>query len=442
MATPNEMNGMKPALLLLAGYPATGKTDLSARIMARHPGQFEIISPDEVKEEVWDEIGFDSAADKTALEDVIWARYYERLDACMANRGSIISEYPFSDKQKDPLASLVARHGYRVLTIRLVGDPHVIYARSRQRDLSPRRHLGHLVSRFHRGDTLEDRSTADAFVSRELFLERCTTKGYQCFKLGALLELDATDLARIDYPGLLDQIDEFITGQTQGERYAQLMAGVNYTDEELASRIDYTSLKATVTRSEIDQLCADALRWKTASVCIAPSWVKHVHTQFSKLRICTVVGFPLGNSLSTTKAAEAAQSVELGAREIDMVVNLGWVRDREYNRVARDIACVREAIGDEITLKVIVETCYLSMEEKRTLIDLVGDSEADFIKTSTGFGTAGAQLDDVQLFAQHIHGRSKIKAAGGIRTRDDLCLFVHAGADRIGCSTPFEQLFH
>lgn len=194
-------------LILLAGYPATGKSYLMSEIIARHPGCFSTIALDDVKEEVWDEVGFDNADEKAALESEIYRRYYERLEAMLAAGVDVISDYPFSEKQRPRLSELAEHYGYAVVTVRLVGDPRVIYERSRSRDLEQSRHLGHLMNRYHKGDVLEDRLQAEGLVGLELFLDRCQNKGYQDFELGSLIEVDATDVRAIDYPSLLDQID-------------------------------------------------------------------------------------------------------------------------------------------------------------------------------------------------------------------------------------------
>lgn len=204
---------MKNTMILLAGYPATGKSYLADRIIERHPGAFTVVGIDDVKEQVWDEVGFDSAEEKAALEPGILERYYGLLDAAMAEGKQIISDYPFSDKQKARLAAVSEAHGYQVLTVRLVGDPRVIYERSRSRDLKQSRHLGHMMNHYHKGDVVKDRTKVDALVSLELFLDRCANKGYDKFQLGELIEVDATDVKAIDYPALLDRIDAVLDAE-------------------------------------------------------------------------------------------------------------------------------------------------------------------------------------------------------------------------------------
>lgn len=203
---------MSKPLILLAGYPATGKSYLTNMILKRHPDSFAVITPDDVKEQVWDEVGFNNAEEKAAVEIEVWRRYYAGLEQYCAKGTWIISDYPFSDKQKSHLAKIAESYDYRVLTVRLVGDPKVIYKRSYARDLSQSRHLGHLVTCYHNGDVLEDRTKADGLVTLEVFLDRCANKGYDRFQLGELIEVDATDVSTVDYPALLDQIDAFVAG--------------------------------------------------------------------------------------------------------------------------------------------------------------------------------------------------------------------------------------
>ncbi|MDR2740580.1 MAG: deoxyribose-phosphate aldolase [Treponema sp.] len=212
------------------------------------------------------------------------------------------------------------------------------------------------------------------------------------------------------------------------------------TDKEILSHIDHTLLKAFAGWEEIQTLCEEALRYGTASVCIPPSYVKRVKDRFPALNVCTVIGFPLGYNPEGIKAAEALRAVQDGASEVDMVVNIGDVKNGDFDRVSAEIRSVREAIGEGPILKVIVETCYLTEDEKINLCGCVGDGKADYIKTSTGFGTAGATIEDVRLFKKHIGGGVKIKAAGGVKTREDLERFIAEGADRIGTSSAVKLL--
>jgi len=211
-------------------------------------------------------------------------------------------------------------------------------------------------------------------------------------------------------------------------------------DSEILSRVDHTLLKMTASWEEIKILCDEAVRFKTASVCIPPAYVKSVFKEFGKdLVICTVIGFPLGYTYTSVKVNETSIALENGASEIDMVINAGDVKNGNYDLVLDEIKAIKKACGTQI-LKVIIETCYLSEEEKIRLCGIVTDAGADFIKTSTGFGTAGATIADVKLFKQHIGPKVKIKAAGGIKTRDDLEAFISAGADRIGTSSAVKLL--
>jgi deoxyribose-phosphate aldolase len=211
------------------------------------------------------------------------------------------------------------------------------------------------------------------------------------------------------------------------------------TNEEILSRVDHTLLKAAASWEEIKTLCDEALRCKTAAVCVPPCYVKPVHDKFTGLVIAAVIGFPLGYSVTAAKVLETKQAIADGASEIDMVINIGDVRNGYFDRVLEEIKAIKKACGDHI-LKVIIETCYLTEVEKIRLCKIVTEAGADYIKTSTGFGTAGATLADVNLFKEHIGPGVKIKAAGGVKTREDLEAFISAGADRIGTSSAVKLL--
>lgn len=200
---------MKKLLILLAGYPATGKTYLCNKIIQRF-GQFSVISPDEIKENIWNKKGFSNAKEKLESEDIVWQIYYQTLETDMQNETPIISDYPFSSKQHDKLKYLAEIYDYRVITFRLIGDIDILYQRSLQRDLNPERHLGHLVTCYYPGDTLEDRSQADGLVTEEIFRERCLNRGYDKFQLGTLCEIDVTDYNKVNYDAILDQMNKEI----------------------------------------------------------------------------------------------------------------------------------------------------------------------------------------------------------------------------------------
>jgi deoxyribose-phosphate aldolase len=203
--------------------------------------------------------------------------------------------------------------------------------------------------------------------------------------------------------------------------------------QQVFSHVDHTLLKAVSTWSQVEALCREAVDHGMATVCIPPSFVKRACEAFPALKVCTVIGFPLGYSTMAVKLYEAQQALQEGAAEIDMVVNLGDVKAGNFDAVTEEIAALKAAAGRKV-LKVIVETCYLTEQEKVALCHCVTKGGADYIKTSTGFGTGGATLDDVKLFANHIGPKVKIKASGGIRTREDLEAFLAAGADRLGAS--------
>jgi deoxyribose-phosphate aldolase len=203
--------------------------------------------------------------------------------------------------------------------------------------------------------------------------------------------------------------------------------------KNLWSYIDHTLLNPAASWEEIRVICSEGLEKKAASVCIPPSFVSRAREAFGGLNICTVIGFPLGYHTTRIKAEEAREAIALGAGEVDMVINLGDVKAGDFDAITREIAAVRDAAAGKI-LKVIVETCYLTEGEKITLCGCVTQAGADYIKTSTGFGSAGAVLEDVKLFARHIGPGVKIKAAGGISTLEELEAFINAGSSRIGTS--------
>jgi deoxyribose-phosphate aldolase len=205
------------------------------------------------------------------------------------------------------------------------------------------------------------------------------------------------------------------------------------TDLEMLSYVDHTVLKAVASWEEIKELCKEAVEYKTASVCIPPCYIKRVHEAFPTLNICTVVGFPLGYSVTESKVLETKKAILDGASEVDMVINLADVKNGEYSKVEKEIRELKQETGDKI-LKVIIETCYLTEEEKIAMCQAVTAAKADYIKTSTGFGTAGATLEDIRLFKEHIGPDVKIKAAGGVRTLEDLRAYIEAGCSRVGAS--------
>lgn len=199
------------------------------------------------------------------------------------------------------------------------------------------------------------------------------------------------------------------------------------------SHVDHTLLKPTATWEQITLICEEGLRWGMASVCIPPCFVKRAKEAYPALNVCTVIGFPLGYNPADVKADEARQAIAEGAGEIDMVVNLGDVKAGEFERVTAEIRALKKEAGDKI-LKVIIETCYLTDEEKIALCRCVTEGGADFIKTSTGFGTGGATLKDIELLKAHIGPGVRVKASGGIRTAEDILSYLQAGVDRIGAS--------
>ncbi len=203
---------------------------------------------------------------------------------------------------------------------------------------------------------------------------------------------------------------------------------------EILSKVDHTLLSQAATWDEIRAICDDGMKYHTASVCIPASYVKKAAEYVDgKLAICTVIGFPNGYSTTKAKCFEASDAVDNGAEEVDMVINIGWVKDKRWDDLLEEIKAVKAACRGRL-LKVIIETCLLTDGEKIRMCEIVSNSGAEYIKTSTGFSTAGATFHDVELFAQHVTNGVKIKAAGGISSIDDAEKFIALGASRLGTS--------
>jgi len=207
-------------------------------------------------------------------------------------------------------------------------------------------------------------------------------------------------------------------------------------NSEIFKLVDHTLLSPTATWQDILNICEEALQYGTASVCIPPSYVARVREQFGdKINICTVIGFPLGYSSTEAKLAE----LNCDANEFDVVINIGDAKNGHFDEITQELTILKAAIGSKI-LKVIIECCYLTQEEKFALCKCVTDSGADFIKTSTGFGTGGATIEDIRLFKQYIGPNVQIKAAGGMKTREDFIAFINEGCSRLGTSSAVKVL--
>lgn len=206
------------------------------------------------------------------------------------------------------------------------------------------------------------------------------------------------------------------------------------SEEEILEHVDHTLLLQTATWEEIRQICDDAMQYQTASVCIPPSYVKQASEYVQgSVPVCTVIGFPNGYMTTKAKEFETRDAIANGASEIDMVINVGWLKDKKYDLITEEIRILKAACGDKI-LKVIIETCLLEKEEKVKMCEIVTEAGADYIKTSTGFSSGGATFEDVELFAKHVGPQVKIKAAGGITSMEDARRFLKLGADRLGTS--------
>ena len=204
--------------------------------------------------------------------------------------------------------------------------------------------------------------------------------------------------------------------------------------KKIYEHIDYTLLKPTATYNDIWNLCKEAEEKDCASVCIPPHFVRFASTCFPNLTICTVVGFPLGNSTTEAKVAETEQAIIDDVDEIDMVINIGELKNNNYWFIENEIEKVYKAMNHRGNLKVIIETCYLTDEEIAIATRIIDESPADYVKTSTGFGTRGASFKDIEIIKANIHNRTEIKASGGIRTKEDMEKYIEMGCDRIGAS--------
>ena len=206
---------------------------------------------------------------------------------------------------------------------------------------------------------------------------------------------------------------------------------------EILSKVDHTILKQESTWEDVKQICDDGMKYKTASICIAPSYVKQAAEYIKEnnidLKVCTVIGFPNGYNTTETKVFETQNAVSNGAEEIDMVINIGWLKDKKYDSILEEIKAIKKVCNGKL-LKVIIETCLLKEEEKIKMCKIVSKAGADYIKTSTGFSKAGATFADVELMARNVDEGVKVKAAGGISGLEDAEKFINLGASRLGTS--------
>lgn len=231
----------------------------------------------------------------------------------------------------------------------------------------------------------------------------------------------------------MNEKEQRITGKDKKQR-AEERKSEAMERKEILRHVDHTQLAQTAVWEDIRRLCEEAIACGTASVCIPPSYVRQAREYVGeRMAVCTVIGFPNGYSTTKVKEFETQQAVADGADEIDMVINLGWVKDGRYDLVEDEIRRVKAACGGKL-LKVILETCLLTREEKIRMCQVVTAAGADYIKTSTGFSTAGATFEDVRLFADHVGKNVKIKAAGGISSLEDAEQFLELGAERLGSS--------
>ena len=205
--------------------------------------------------------------------------------------------------------------------------------------------------------------------------------------------------------------------------------------------IDSTLLKSTSTKEEIEKLCEDAKKYEFATVCINPCYVSYASKLLkdTKVKVCTVIGFPLGANTTRIKKEEAMDAVSNGAEEIDMVINVGYLKDKDYSYIKNEIKEIKDSINGK-TLKVIIETCYLDEDEIKIMTEICNETGVDFIKTSTGFGTRGASLNDIEIINRYKNDKLKVKAAGGIRTKEDAEKYIKLGVSRIGTSNAVKMM--
>ena len=203
---------------------------------------------------------------------------------------------------------------------------------------------------------------------------------------------------------------------------------------EILKHVDHTLLKPIATWEDIQKICDESIEYNTASICIPSCYISRINEKYGdKVNICTVVGFPLGYSTTEAKVLEAKQAIENGANEIDMVINISDVKNGDYDKVTAEIKALKEAVGDKI-LKVIIETCYLTDEEKKIACELAVKAGTDYVKTSTGFGTGGSTPADIKLMRETVGENIGVKASGGVRCEEDAVKVIDAGATRIGAS--------
>lgn len=206
------------------------------------------------------------------------------------------------------------------------------------------------------------------------------------------------------------------------------------TKEEILKKVDHTLLKQETTEEEIRNICEEAIKYHTATICIPPSYVKFAKDYGKdKIKVCSVIGFPNGYNTTKIKVEETKDAIKNGADEIDMVINIGKLKDKKYEEIQNEINAIKEVCKDKI-LKVIIETCLLTEEEKIKMCEIVSESNADFIKTSTGFSTKGATIEDIKLMKKYLTNNKQIKAAGGISSFEDAEEFIQEGATRLGTS--------
>lgn len=410
---------MRKTLLLLAGAPGTGKSYFDNEIRKRIPGFVEL-SIDIEKENLYDTYGFNNSDEKDMLDYEALQLFLDKVKFHMEKGDSIISDYPFSKKQWGTLKRLSDDNNYLDITIVLTADDDVLYERQKKRDLDNSRHLGHLMNTYHKGDTLEDRTKADVKMTKSQFISFIESKKYDEFELGKTFKIDVSDFDKVDYKGTIDKIEKLV-----------------FDFGAFCKRIDHTTLSPDATKDDINRTITEAKNYHFCSVMVNPNWVGYVHDHLldSDVKTATVIGFPLGANTLPVKQFELENAIQNGADELDVVMNVGEFKSKNYEYVEKELSdLIYLGHRSNRVVKVIIETCLLSDDEKKIAAEIVSRCKADFVKTSTGFSNGGANVHDVKILKKYSEGNTLVKASGGIHSLEEAEALIQSGASRLGTS--------
>lgn len=410
---------MRKTLLLLAGSPGTGKSYFDNEIRKEIPGFVEL-SIDIEKEALYDKYGFNNADEKEMLDYEALQLFLDKVKTHMSMGDSIISDYPFSRKQWGTLKRLSSEYDYLDITIVLTADDDILYDRQKKRDLDSTRHLGHLMNEYHKGDVLKDRTQADIQTTKKDFVSFIAAKKYSDFQLGKTFKIDVSDFSKVDYAGTIGQVKNLVNDL-----------------ETFCKMIDHTNLSPDSDESKINETIKQAKKYHFGSVMVNPIWVKHVHNELedTDIKTATVIGFPLGANTLSVKEYELENAMKNGADELDVVMNIGMFKSKKYDYVENElIKLVNLGHQSNKIVKVIIETCLLTDDEKKKATQLVSNAKADFVKTSTGFSTSGAKEHDVKILKKYAGSKTMVKASGGIHSLKDAKAMIDSGATRLGVS--------